>query len=555
VCRVELERVGPAAAHGLGQLGKGPLEERRRLQEAPRAGVALPEEVEQHAPGAGVPPDRRVAEGAQPVEEGRAGAGAAAQLDGRRQADPQGVGRRRAGATLGAQVDHAAGHREPSAGGRGGDGDRKPGGLDPAEPPLQQGRRDQRGRQHDQQHRPVQVGAQDALAQAQAGEDQADLAAGEHAEADQQPVAATPRRAEPGGQLADDADGEQGGGEAEHLGADEAGDVSVDADLEEEDGHEQVAHRRQLGADALRLGGPRQREPGHERADDRRQPGRAGKLGESQREGQGEGHERARRPGQPVHDPEQGRRQAGAHAGGHDQEGDGQAGHRRHRAGRDGPVGHEPHDDGEDDEPHHVVGHRRAEHGAGLDAGQGAEVPEHPGGDPHGRGGEGGAHEDGRARRLASGGRHRPPGDEGQGDAEHRHLERCPAHGPELPEVHLEPDLEEEQDDAELAEGVEDLARLHQAEGRRPECEPGEDLPHDGRQAHPLGALGRHLGGHEDEEDVEEDAVHAGGRVTSARPGRARITRSSGTPGTVRQRYDGFVFRPLRVSYANLTPV
>ena len=60
----------------------------------------------------------------------------------------------------------------------------------------------------------------------------------------------------------------------------------------------------------------------------------------------------------------------------------------RHRA-----LGDEAHDDGEHDEAHHVVGHRRAEHDAGLGGGQRPEVAEHPGGDADAGGGERGADE------------------------------------------------------------------------------------------------------------------------------------------------------------------
>ena len=70
------------------------------------------------------------------------------------------------------------------------------------------------------------------------------------------------------------------------------------------------------------------------------------------------------------------------------------------------------------------------------------------------------------------------------------------------------PDLEQQQDHAELAERAQHLVAVaDQAEHRGADEDAGEDLADDGRHAHPLGALGGQLRGHEDDEDVEEDAA------------------------------------------------
>ena len=57
------------------------------------------------------------------------------------------------------------------------------------QPPTQQRRRHDRGHEHDEQQRGVQVAAEDALVEADGGEDQPDLAAGNHADPDEPLVA------------------------------------------------------------------------------------------------------------------------------------------------------------------------------------------------------------------------------------------------------------------------------------------------------------------------------------------------------------------------------
>ena len=83
-------------------------------------------------------------------------------------------------------------------------------------------------------------------------EDQPDLAARDHADADEQPVAGAAEQSGRGRELAEHGDHEEHRGDAEHLPVGHGLDVGVDADLQEEDRDEQVSDRRELAADAVR---------------------------------------------------------------------------------------------------------------------------------------------------------------------------------------------------------------------------------------------------------------------------------------------------------------
>ena len=91
---------------------------------------------------------------------------------------------------------------------------------------------EQRGDEHHHHERAVEVLAQDAVGEADAGEDQADLAAGQHAEPDHEPVADAPIRPRPATTLPIDSDHDaQHGDEREELRVGERVEVGVDADL------------------------------------------------------------------------------------------------------------------------------------------------------------------------------------------------------------------------------------------------------------------------------------------------------------------------------------
>ena len=82
---------------------------------------------------------------------------------------------------------------------------------------------------------------------------------------------------------------------------------------------------------------------------------------------------------------------------------------------------------------------------------------------------------------------------------------------PTLPsslEVHLQADLEQQQDHADLAERAQHLVALaDQVEQRRPDEDAGDDLADDRGDADALGDLGRQLGGDEHDQDVAEDSA------------------------------------------------
>ena len=78
--------------------------------------------------------------------------------------------------------------------------------LELLQPPAQQRRRQQRGDQHDEQQRRVEVVAEHALVEPDRREDQPDLAAREHAQADERLVAGCSDRTGGREQLADDRD-------------------------------------------------------------------------------------------------------------------------------------------------------------------------------------------------------------------------------------------------------------------------------------------------------------------------------------------------------------
>ena len=74
-----------------------------------------------------------------------------------------------------------------------------------------------------------------------------------------------------------------------------------------------------------------------------------------------------------------------------------------------------------------------------------------------------------------------------------------------LREPRLQPDPEEQEDDAELGEDPQHLADLDQAQHRGPDQHPAEDLADDRRLPDPLEDLVAELGREQDEEEVGED--------------------------------------------------
>ena len=111
----------------------------------------------------------------------------------------------------------------------------------------------------------------------------------------------------------------------------------------------------------------------------------------------------------------------------------------------------------------------------------------------------------------------------GHDHAGERDGERSAAHAAELVEIHLEADFEQQQDDAELRQGLQCLAAVNPAEHGRTDDHAGDDLADDRREAYAISELGRDLCREEHDEDVEEDSVdvHRDYSVTSVRPPRA----------------------------------
>ena len=89
---------------------------------------------------------------------------------------------------------------------------------------------------------------------------------------------------------------------------------------------------------------------------------------------------------------------------------------------------------------------------------------------------------------------------------DHGHRQRRAADLPELDEVHLEADLQQEKDDAELAEDPQHLVGTDDPEHRRADDDAGHDLPDHRGDADAIRHLRRQLGGDEDDQDVGEDA-------------------------------------------------
>ena len=110
----------------------------------------------------------------------------------------------------------------------------------------------------------------------------------------------------------------------------------------------------------------------------------------------------------------------------------------------------------------------------------------------------------------------------------------------QLGEIHLHPDLHEEEEHADLGEGHDRLAvGGDPAEQGRPDQDADDDLADDGRNADPLAELGGELGGDQDHCQVEQHRPSVGS--TSAvgpapRGGDTERSRAGNTAETRRRR-------------------
>ncbi len=78
----------------------------------------------------------------------------------------------------------------------------------------------------------------------------------------------------------------------------------------------------------------------------------------------------------------------------------------------------------------------------------------------------------------------------------------------EVGEAHLDADQEQQEGDADLAQGVERLGVLDVHDADRADQEAGRDVAEDGRLAEQLGEGAEDGGHHDDEADLEEEVVH-----------------------------------------------
>ena len=159
---------------------------------------------------------------------------------------------------------------------------------------------------------------------------------------------------------------------------------------------------------------------------------------------------------------------------------------RRHDPDRHRVAGDDLDHNREDDKAEHVVGDGRPEHDARLDRRQRAEVAEDSCGDPDAGRGQRGAEED---RGLGVEPEADPStgaGDERHGDADDRDEHRRPPDLAELGEVHLHPDLHEQQQDTDLGEHAEAdtplASQLDEPEDRGADQDASDDLAQYGRE-------------------------------------------------------------------------
>ena len=154
----------------------------------------------------------------------------------------------------------------------------------------------------------------------------------------------------------------------------------------------------------------------------------------------------------------------------------------RHRPFRDEAYHHR-----EDHEPHHVVGHRGAQHGAGLHGREGPQVAEDARGDTHAGRRERRADEQGLVAAVPERRRHGVATGHGDDHTDARDRHRRAADRAEVGDVHLHADAEKQQDHTELTEHAQRLVGPDQCQDRWPDDDAGHDLTDDRGDVDPLG--------------------------------------------------------------------
>ena len=168
------------------------------------------------------------------------------------------------------------------------------------------------------------------LGKAHLGEDEPDLAAGDHPHPDDALLALEPGGRIAGRELADDRRDEEQAADEERrvirrVERVEDPDIDRGPDRDEEDGHEEVAQLRDAVLDRGGLGRLREQEPGGERPDDDGRPRLLGQPGEPEGEDHGQDRGRSRQV-DPAREPDQAGDDEAPHDQGPEQEPEGDAG-------------------------------------------------------------------------------------------------------------------------------------------------------------------------------------------------------------------------------------
>ena len=92
-------------------------------------------------------------------------------------------------------------------------------------------------------------------------------------------------------------------------------------------------------------------------------------------------------------------------------------------------------------------------------------------------------------------------------------------------EIGLEPDLEQQDQHAELGERVDDLGLVHEPEDTGPDQNAGEQLSEDRGLADPLHPLGRELRGEPDDDERDQELAEFHYRISATMTGPQAVSR------------------------------
>ena len=310
------------------------------------------------------------------------------------------------------------------------------------------------------QDRCINVALDDPLAQTDTGEDQADLTARNHSEANEESVRGCSGGTNSGHDFANNTNSNQRRRHTDHGRFHELLDVGINADLQKEHRDKQVSYGLQFPLDTRRNGAPAKRQTSDESAHDGGQFRHGGQLGDSEREGQSQSHERAARTRQSINLRKNLRNQQRPKHGGNHQEPKRRPDDAdQSDEGKRAIAGGDAHNDGQNDQPDHIVGHGRAQNRAGLDRGQGTEVTEDASSNADRGGGQGRTNE----KRLVRGEAEEVPGNDspnhGKSNTDNRHGHGRTPDRAKFAKVHLHAHFKEQENHADLAERGQHLTR------------------------------------------------------------------------------------------------